>query len=307
MLTYVAGLPLIWLGLLPAGVGLGCGGAGYDPTHIDDLRVITVVADPPEAAPGASVGLTTWVADPGGEPADIDVMLWTCLFLEDGSCAEAQLVDEVEQWVTIGSAATGVMRTAREVPRETEQYLDADGSPLAIQLFALACPVGSCGIVTDVSAAMDDVGIAPGIAAELADPSSWMVDLPMQGVSLATREFYLSRRDPGSINKNPVFDARFAEALDDTITVAPGGVVDLAFQVNDPNGEFVYAYPFTTVGSFDRHKVRADDGQVRLYLTAPPTASPTATQGQVWVVFDDRDGGLAVYSQTVTVVAPAAD
>ena len=82
--------------------------------------------------------------------------------------------------------------------------------------------------------------------------------------------------------------------------VTPGGEVDLAFHVEDPNGETVYAYPLTTLGAFEERKVKVEDQAVRLYLRAPAEEG----EGRVWVIFDDRDGGLAVFSQALRVQAP---
>lgn len=274
---------------------LSCGGGSYEPTRIDDLRVVTIVAQPPEARPGSDVRATVWVANP--DEAELEVMFWTCLYLEDGGCAESQIADELEQWVTIGSASSGTMETVRQIPREAEDYLVGEDVMVGIQVYALACQADTCGIIRRVQAAMDGVGVDEGIARDLADPTGWLDDLPMEGVSLATRDFVVSNRDPGSSNQNPEIDPRFAESLDDAIVMLPGATIDLAFFVDDPNGESVYVYPFTTIGTFDDRKVKAEDDQVRLYLTAPPTTG----EGRVWVVFDDRDGGLAVYSQAVVV------
>lgn len=274
---------------------LACGGGSYEPTAISGVRVVAIVADPPEARPGDQVQATVWLGKTIDDP--LDVMFWTCLYMEDGSCAEAQIADELEQWVTLGTDSAGTMVTAREIPVEAEDYLAEDPAQAGIQVFALACPEGACPIIEQVRLAMDEVGVDAGVAARLADPSTWMADLDMDQVSLATRQFIVSTRDPGTMNRNPEIEARFAESLDEAIVVAPGGTVDLAFHVDDPNGESVYCYPLTTLGTFEERKVKAEDEQVRLYLDAPATAG----EGRIWVVFDDRDGGIAVYSQALVV------
>ncbi|MCK6502944.1 hypothetical protein L6R53_06030 [Myxococcota bacterium] len=288
-------IPWTLLGLLAA---QGCGGGLYEPTRVEGVRVVALVAEPPEARPRQYVRATIWVGKP--DDRDLDVMLWTCTYLEDGSCAEAQFATEVEQWVTLGTDVDGQMETERQIPQEAEDWLDSEDEVVQVQLFAFACPKDECAIIGEVEAAMDEVGIDPGMAEKLADPTSWLARLPMDEVSLLTRGFAVSLREPGRVNRNPVAEARFAEALDPELVVAPGGVVDLAFHVQDPNGETVYAYPLTTHGRFEERKVKVEDQQVRLYLQAPAEEG----EGRVWVIFDDRDGGLAVYSQPLRIQAP---
>jgi hypothetical protein len=231
---------------------------------------------------------------------DLDVMFWTCTYLEDGSCAEALVATELEQWVTLGSGAGGVMTAARQIPAESMEWLESEDDVAQVQLFAFACPKGECAIIGQVEEAMDQEGVDEGMAARLATPTSWLASLPMDQVSLLTRAFSVSLRSATRVNRNPIFEARFAEALETEIVAAPGGVVDLAFHVEDPNGETVYAYPLTTLGRFEERKVKVEDQQVRLYLQAPAEEG----EGQVWVIFDDRDGGLAVYSQPLRVQRP---
>ena len=43
-------------------LGAGCGGAN-DETVVDELRVMAIVADPPEIAPGATATVTATVTD----------------------------------------------------------------------------------------------------------------------------------------------------------------------------------------------------------------------------------------------------
>lgn len=284
------------MSLLPLLI-LGCGATGWEPTAVDDLRVITIASDPAEALPGERVEAEAFIADPDGDGSDVDVMFWTCLYIDDESCAEPLFASELEEWVTIGSAAAGRFNTARQIPSEAWNYFPDDTDRVTVQLFLLACEEGVCPQFEDVQAAMDGYGVDEDIAAQLARPDLWLDDLPMDGVSLATRAFPVSSRDPGLRNVNPEFDPRFPEALDDAISVRAGGMVDLIFQCRDPNGESVYAFPFTTQGEFDDRKVKCEDEQVRLFLEAP--ASPG--EGHVWVVFDDRDGGLAVYDQPLIV------
>lgn len=55
---------------------LGCGDGPLDLTRVDDLRLVTAIAEPAEVAVGETFVLTAVVADPFGEGAD--VWLWQC-------------------------------------------------------------------------------------------------------------------------------------------------------------------------------------------------------------------------------------
>ena len=81
---------------------LGCGGPA-DLTTVDDLRLVAVVADPPEGAVGELAVVTAVVADPFGEGAD--VTLWQC-GPPDLPCAVA--TGGLEGDVFRGTAAIGL-------------------------------------------------------------------------------------------------------------------------------------------------------------------------------------------------------
>ncbi|RME21064.1 MAG: hypothetical protein D6798_18985 [Deltaproteobacteria bacterium] len=286
-----------WLptaGALVALAAPGCGARGFEVTHLDDVHVVTVVTDPAEAAPGDRVTVRVYVANPHG--AELEAMFWTCTPVDD-ACGEAAFVEEVEEWVTVGAVRDGEFTTLRTVPADLSELLPADGRSGSTRLFALACEVGLCPIIDQARVAMDAPGPDLPLADDLAHPDRWLVDLPMSGVALSTREYVVRGPADAVENRNPVYEARFTEALDPPLQVTVGGEMDLAFRVTDPNMETVYAFPFTTVGAFTDRKVKAEDDEVRLWLEAP---DHDAT-GQVWVVFDDRDGGLAVYTESVVV------
>ncbi len=272
----------------------GCGARGFEITRLQDVHVVTIVTDKAEAEPGERVNATAYVANPDGR--SLEAMFWTCTLI-DGACAEASFADQVEEWVTVGDVVDGVFTTARRLPPELWEVMPEDGSNGATQVFVLACEVGTCPVVDDARAAMDGEGQNPKLSDELAHPDQWLVDLPMSGVALSTREFIVRGSADAVENANPEYEARFTEALDPPLQVAVGGEFDVAFQVTDPNNETVYAFPFTTVGRFTDRKVKVEDDAVRLWFEAPDHA----TTGRIWVVFDDRDGGLAVYTEDVVV------
>lgn len=60
---------------------------GADPsTRLDDVQVLTILAEPPELRAGETAALDTLIVNP--LERDLDVMQWTCTPSEDG-CAEA--------------------------------------------------------------------------------------------------------------------------------------------------------------------------------------------------------------------------
>ena len=72
----------VWTALLGAGCGMGPNAA----TVVDELRVLAIVADTPEARPGESVPLQHLVLDP--QERGFDVLSWTCTFTGE-ACLEA--------------------------------------------------------------------------------------------------------------------------------------------------------------------------------------------------------------------------
>ena len=80
---------------------LGCGAGPNDETLVDELRVLAMVAEPPEVAPGAESTVEVTVADPEG--VGPDVIVWTCTDLGDG-CLEAALPGF---GATVGDVASG--------------------------------------------------------------------------------------------------------------------------------------------------------------------------------------------------------
>lgn len=273
---------------------LACGAGGFDLTLASALQVVAVETQPAEARPGERVAVTVHVANP--DALEVEVMFWTCLYV-DGGCVEVLLASEVEEWVTIGVLVDGEVGTVREIPREVDAYLGEGLDSVPVQVHALACAVGRCPIFADIRAAMDEVGIPEATAQELAHPAEWLAALPMEVVALGSRGYPVTARDATGRNENPELEARFSEAVDDPMRLPRDTEVDLAFWAADPNGETVYAWPLTTAGSFDERKVKVEDEQARLWLRTPDEA----TAGTVWVVIDDRDGGIAVWHRDFEV------
>ncbi len=99
--------------LLLVGACAGCAMGPNTETLIDDLRVVGVTLDPPEAAPGQSVAVDVTVADPEEQGAEL--LFWTCTDpFFSGECLEASL--PLEQWVWEGTVEGGRWAHTLEVP-----------------------------------------------------------------------------------------------------------------------------------------------------------------------------------------------
>ena len=66
---------------------LACGGVN-DETVLSELRVLAMVAEPPEVGPGQSTTVTSWIADP--TKTGFEVLTWACTDLGEG-CLEPTL------------------------------------------------------------------------------------------------------------------------------------------------------------------------------------------------------------------------
>ena len=255
------------LGRLPAlGAALltGCGEGPMDETLVDELRVLGIRAEPPEAAPGEPVALTALVADPAGTGAD--VLLWHCTDLGDG-CLEPE---GTNTWTATldGDEVTA----AATVPEALAPFAGAE--PLrATVLWALACEPGLCPPVEDPA------------AWDLSDPGAWLVDLPLEGVSLAFSTFAVSSRETRAAN--PVL----AHEGPEPIVAGPGATVELPFSasLDAPATADTLLFGFATAGGFGQIEwVVGDDGAVAPTWYAPEEPG----SARLYVVLQDGEGGV---------------
>ena len=287
---------------------LACGGGERHPSIVQDTRILSIVADPPEARPGETISITVLVADP--KLRGVEVLIWTC-GLYEGECAESLMPFNDWAIVTtthsidtprynaqnpISSWLAEQGRVYREVPddaAEIFEYLN----PIPVAMYALACEPGLCPIIDEVREAREVNSADSDLKERLADPTLWMHTLPMAGVSMAAQQFLVSNEDDDFRNKNPSFDPRFAQGKEVTIRIPAGGEVEVAFYVDDPNGGRIYAYAYTTMGEFEERRVKEDDNGIRNWLMAPNQPG----EGRVYMVFEDRDGGSALWTRGIEV------
>lgn len=284
---------------------LACGGGDRHPSVVDDLRILSIVAEPPEATPGEVVDITVLVADP--QRRSSEVLVWTC-GLYEGECAESLMPfvdwpivttlgtdDRDESLDDISNRLAELARVSRTVPQDAEQIFEYL-NPIPVALYALACQPGLCPIIDDVKVARTKGFADDDLKERLADPSLWMHTLPMEGVSLAGQQLVISELPPELRNRNPIFDPRFEEAYDPVIRVPAGGELEVAFFTDDPDAEKVYGYAYSTVGVFEERRVKEEDSAIRNWLRVDG-----AGEGRVYMVFEDRDGGSAIWTQGIEV------
>lgn len=264
------------------GLAAGCGGAN-DETVVDELRVMAIVAEPPEIAPGASASVTATVADPTG--VDPDVLLWTCTNLGDG-CLEAAIPG---QGTVVGKPVDGTLSTVATAPVEFAGVVGDGTTVLPVLVWTLACAPGVCPAI-DLAASQPEAGSADAdtLAAFLADPYGAAADLPLTDTSLALAQVGVSMRaEPVT---NPVLTPP-----DGALTVVAGEYLDLAFGVEAAGATTAYGY--ASLGGFDAASYEVRDGAVTMRWFAPEDAGTA----DLWIVVNGEDGGSTVWHTQGTV------
>ena len=290
-------LPALSLSLSLALLLVGCGQGPSHPTLIDDLEVISIVNTPTEALPGDTVTITATVVDP--TQAGAEVLIWTCgIYL--GRCVEDALFeDNPQQWLSVHTLVGDTVQTTRRVPgdqlNEAFNFLEVD--EIETGVFVLACAPETCPIIEYARLALEAGTFSNDLALDLADPGRWYGDVGFEGVSLTVRGLTVARSFPAGRNSNPIIEARFPERDDAIITIPAGGDQEFAYLVDDPDEDRLYAYAYTTVGQFEDRRERETNSVIRHYLLAPARA----TEGHVYIVFEDEQGGAVVWDRPVSI------
>ena len=293
--------PTLLLMLLHTGCGVGLA----DRTTFTDVTVVNAVSSPAEVGPQESIGLDVYVADP--ELRDLEALVWTCAPYQD-RCLEESL--DLGDRMRVGRVEEGRLSLRLDTPSIDQETMDYLAQELGEKdwlgytgLFVLACVVDTCPIIARAAEVLDDPQsdlMEAELLASLRDPTIWEPDLPKEGANLAGRVLPVSNRAIESRNQNPIFDVRFEDGVDGVVKAGRGEAVELSFGAYDPDGESVYAYGFTTAGHFIEYREKAQDGIARTVWVAPNED----VVGELFVVFDDRDGGLATW-RAVAVVGSA--
>lgn len=232
-------------------------------TMIEELRLVAAVAAPPEVPPDGATELVFHVADPLAEAPE--VLVWA-----------PQLG---RTWLPVLSADGTV---AVRVAPDAATAASATALPTPVAIWALACAPGVCDIIDRVRAMEPGTSLADEVMRELQDPSGLLDSLPMLGVSLATKRFYVSTRPESARATNPLLSS---------IGAVPGAEADaleLRFDVSTATD--VELWGFATSGGFGVPFVTAAGGMSSLaYYPA------TTSDGELFVVAVQADGGGAVW------------
>lgn len=272
-----------------------CGTGQEHPSRITMLQTVGIVAQPPEVIPGEYVQIDLSIADPAGEGAEI--VLASCLRFED-RCAEEALATP-SQWLTVAELPAGEtsLSVQRVVPPDADEVFTVQTlSTVPFGLSVLACAPGVCPIISRARAALEANEIPTELAIDIAQPERWMIDLPVEGVSLTGKALLLSKQRDGGENQNPTIEARFLERDDPVIDIPLGGEQEFAFYVQDDSDGRIYAYAYTTAGRFEARRERVRDNAVRHYLLATERG-----EGEVFIVFEDEEGGSTVWRQSIRI------
>ena len=259
----------------------GCMAGPNTETKIDDLRVVAVVLEPPEVSAGDTLAVDVTVADP--EENGVELLFWTCTDpFYAGECLEANL--PVAQWVWEGKLDAGHWTHALDIPSSLGAWFAKGFTEIPVTIWALACEPGLCDLFEEVRQG------DPGLSARLASPNDILRGLPFEGVSLARRQAWVSGREPGERNENPVATPLFdADVLEER---ARG--VELDFGVSESE---VDAYGFAEAGGFAVTDARTVEGEVR--LTWLPPEKGLKEPARVYVTFEDGEGGSALWEGTI--------
>jgi hypothetical protein len=254
---------------------LACTAGPGEETLIEDLRVLALVQEPPEVAPGGASAVEALVVDPEGRAPT--VWMWTCTDLGEG-CLEAGEEGRPAAPALAGDRA----RLDVQASPALAALAGEEALPL-VSVWALACDPAVC--------------TAPPDEAAMADPRALLATLPIEGVALSGTALWVGAGpDP---HQNPVLTPDF----DSLPAVAPGEALDLDFLVTrrSDDGAALSLYAYASAGGFAlpvSAEVERSPSTRTWY--APEDAAP-GEEIDLWVVLVDERAGAAVWQGTVQV------
>ena len=274
------GLSLLW----------ACSPGPNPETLIDELRVVAAQAEPAEAAPGETLELSIWVADPDAGSGDL--LVWPCTNFGEGCLeAEASAAGDGIGPQLVELSADQPMSMEMEVPAVLAGIL-ASLEPEEVfegsLLWMLACAPGVCPVIEEVRGGTSDWDV-------LGAPLDWLGTLPMTGVSLAYLPLALSFRDPAERPINPELSPEF----DQPPSALAGEASTLRFLVADIDEEGV-GYGYASAGGFSNTEFAWRDGGIELDWYAP-VDGVAGDVVQLWVVYRAVAGGVAVWTGEASV------
>lgn len=274
--------PLVLVGLA------ACAPGPNEETLVPELRVMLIAPDAAEYAPGDIYVTNTIVFDPTGEGADL--LVWSCTPSGDGVCLEddAPLADRarVVRGVDTETSTDGQLSAALAA------LLPSGVAVPTTSVWALACAPGVCPII-------DDADAGTTASADLADPTRWLGDLPMVGVSLGRTSLWLSDRAAEDRHQHPVV----TRVDDGPLFGTDQEPLALTFAVaEDGQADAPTAYGYATGGGFGSVSEDVIDGAVSLEWYAPAEVSKQA----LLVIVRDTLGGVAFWRDAATSQPAAA-
>jgi len=253
---------------------LACAAPSED-TLVEELRVMGIFTDVPEANPGQIINYETLVFDPSD---DHELMQWTCSSLYPGACGEA----ENELWDGLS-----LNEPEGEFQVSTVLAAVAEEEPFPfVSRWALACEPGLCPIFGELDEPLSD-----DVKSMLQNPSELLNGLPLEGVSLAFRAIDISTSTEPEINPSITCDGP-----EDT---APLETVEYVCSISGQFEGAASVWGYTTGGAWigDSVAVSAGDTEVSYSLAAPEE------EGEVtlWLVVIDGRTGTEFWSTSLTI------
>ena len=272
-------LSLLWLA--------GCAMGPNADTLVDELRVLSVMAEPPEAGPGEVVRFSALTVDPLEQ--GYDTLSWTCTFTGE-DCLES-LMGSTWSGLTLTPSPEGVVTTEYTVSPALSEFLTEEPLPL-VQSWTLSCLPGRCPAIEAVLS--PDSADSEQLQDWLGDPISMMEDLPIEGTSLALRSLLLSSRDPAERAQNPTISCSTEE---ETLEVGTERLFTC-----DLDGEITQlsaVWGYTTGGGWETSRIELDENQetVEYRWFAPEDAGEVT----IWVVLIDGEGGVGMWEQALVL------
>lgn len=293
--VFAAGLSLAWLA--------GCDGVHPVPNSIRGIQVIAIESTPAQPDTFEALTLGAWVADGLGRGAD--VLIWLCTPL-DGRCVEAYPPGStglpLSLWTRVGRADplfeastpwplfAGIAADNFDIPEDYRGKL---------LVWALACSPGLCPVIDKVSVNPRSGSESYAeVSAMLADPASWLDELPRGQVSIAVKAvpvFLEPDTDPYAYPyaSYPEYTVQDPVNHPPTLTLrassADGRVRE--FETSDPDGDSVITRAFVTAGGV--YTESGSSGTEWVQWQAPLLDD---REGYLFLVAEDQRGGTSVWT-----------
>lgn len=287
----------------------GCDGIHPVPNSIRGIQVIAIETTPAQPEPLEALTIDVWVADGLGRGAD--VLVWLCTPYE-GRCVEAYPPGStglpLSVWTRVGNGAPQ-FETVSSWPlfadiadANFELTEDLRGKLL---VWALACAPGLCPIIDEVAVNPRSASEAYEIAAaKLADPASWLDELPRGQVSVAVKAVPVAL--DSSEDETPYSYGGYGPYTEPPINHAPSITLTdssldndavRGFVIDDPDGDSLVSRAFTTAGGvyLDTSSAGTLTSGTHVWLQwQEPVVQDR--EGDVFLVVEDQRGGTSVWT-----------